>query len=165
MDNSTALFTNPTIEDVIVDEGKLTVSLNTTDANWTGITNIQLQYLSKLTDAEASAKAKEALHAKLEEAGSMDTETNVAREAYQIPETAIDVFDKVFDEANGIYESSEKVDEIEAATKALEEAIQALKHPTLNAPKEGKLFCIANISEGFGYKNRRCVSGLQRSQG
>lgn len=55
--------------------------------------------------------------------------------------------------ANGIYESSEKVDEIEAATKALEEAIQALKHPTLNAPKEGELFCIANISEGFGYKN------------
>ena len=38
MDNSTALFTNPTIEDVIVDEGKLTVGLNTTDANWTGIT-------------------------------------------------------------------------------------------------------------------------------
>lgn len=153
MDNSTALFTNPTIEDVIVDEGKLTVGLNTTDANWTGITNIQLQYLSKLTDAEASAKAKEALHAKLEEAGSMDTETNVGTEAFQIPETAIDVFDKVFDEANGIYESSEKVDEIEAATKALEEAIQALKHPTLNAPKEGELFCIANISEGFAYKN------------
>ena len=119
MDNSTALFTNPTIEDVIVDEGKLTVGLNTTDANWTGITNIQLQYLSKLTDAEASAKAKEALHAKLEEAGSMDTETNVGTEAFQIPETAIDVFDKVFDEANGIYESSEKVDEIEAAAPLL----------------------------------------------
>lgn len=153
MDNSTALFTNPTIEDVIVDEGKLTVGLNTTDANWTGVTNIQLQYLSKLTDAEASAKAKEALHAKLEEAGSMDTETNVGTEAFQIPKTAIDAFDKVFDEANGIYESSEKVDEIEAATKALEEAIQALKNPTLNAPKEGELFCIANISEGFGYKN------------
>ena len=153
MDNSTALFTNPTIEDVIVDEGKLTVGLNTTDANWTGITNIQLQYLSKLTDAEASAKAKEALHAKLEEAGSMDTETNVGTEAFQIPKTAIDAFDKVFDEANGIYESSEKVDEIEAATKALEEAMQALKNPTLNAPKKGELFCIANISEGFGYKN------------
>lgn len=153
MDNSTALFTNPTIEDVIVDEGKLTVGLNTTDANWTGITNIQLQYLSKLTDAEASAKAKEALHAKLEEAGSMDTETNVGTEAFQIPKTAIDAFDKVFDEANGIYESSEKVDEIEAATKALEEAMQALKNPTLNAPKEGEFFCIANISEGFGYKN------------
>lgn len=153
MDNSTALFTNPTIEDVIVDEGKLTVGLNTTDANWTGITNIQLQYLSKLTDAEASAKAKEALHAKLEEAGSMDTETNVGSEAFQIPETAIDAFDEVFNEANNIYNSSEKVDEIEAATKALEEAMQALKHPTLNAPKEGELFCIANISEGFGYKN------------
>ncbi|WP_302581506.1 hypothetical protein [Paraprevotella clara] len=153
MDNSTALFTNPTIEDVIVDEGKLTVSLNTTDANWTGVTNIQLQYLSKLTDAEASAKAKEALHAKLEEAGSMDTETNVGTEAFQIPETAIDAFDEVFNEANNIYNSSEKVDEIEAATKALEEAIQALKNPTLNAPKEGELFCIANISEGFGYKN------------
>ena len=153
MDNSTALFTNPTIEDVIVDEGKLTVGLNTTDANWTGITNIQLQYLSKLTDAEASAKAKEALHAKLEEAGSMDTETNVGTEAFQIPETAIDAFDEVFNEANNIYNSSEKVDEIEAATKALEEAIQALKNPTLNAPKEGELFCIANISEGFGYKN------------
>lgn len=153
MDNSTALFTNPTIEDVIVDEGKLTVGLNTTDANWTGITNIQLQYLSKLTDAEASAKAKEALHAKLEEAGSMDTETNVGTEAFQIPKTAIDAFDKVFDEANGIYESSEKVDEIKAATKALEEAMQALKNPTLNAPKEGELFCIANISEGFAYKN------------
>ena len=153
MDNSTALFTNPTIEDVIVDEGKLTVGLNTTDANWTGITNIQLQYLSKLTDAEASAKAKEALHAKLEEAGSMDTETNVGTEAFQIPKTAIDAFDKVFDEANGIYESSEKVDEIEAATKTLEEAMQALKNPTLNAPKEGELFCIANISEGFAYKN------------
>lgn len=153
MDNSTALFTNPTIEDVIVDEGKLTVGLNTTDANWTGITNIQLQYLSKLTDTEASAKAKEALHAKLEEAGSMDTETNVGTEAFQIPETAIDAFDKVFDEAAEIYDSSEKVDEIEAATKALEEAMQALKNPTLNAPKEGELFCIANISEGFGYKN------------
>lgn len=153
MDNSTALFTNPTIEDVIVDEGKLTVGLNTTDANWTGITNIQLQYLSKLTDAEASAKAKEALHAKLEEAGSMDTETNVGTEAFQIPETAIDAFDKVFDEAAEIYDSSEKVNEIEAATKALEEAMQALKNPTLNAPKEGELFCIANISEGFGYKN------------
>lgn len=153
MDNSTALFTNPTIEDVIVDEGKLTVGLNTTDANWTGITNIQLQYLSKLTDAEASAKAKEALYAKLEEAGSMDTETNVGSEAFQIPETAIDAFDEVFNEANNIYNSSEKVDEIEAATKALEEAMQALKNPTLNAPKEGELFCIANISEGFGYKN------------
>lgn len=153
MDNSTALFTNPTIEDVIVDEGKLTVGLNTTDANWTGVTNIQLQYLSKLTDAEASAKAKEALYAKLEEAGSMDTETNVGTEAFQIPETAIDAFDKVFDEAAEIYDSSEKVDEIEAATKALEEAMQALKNPTLNAPKEGELFCIANISEGFGYKN------------
>lgn len=153
MDNSTALFTNPTIEDVIVDEGKLTVGLNTSDANWTGITNIQLQYLAKLTDAEASAKAKEALHAKLEEAGNMDTETNVGTEAFQIPETAIDAFDDVFNKANGIYESSEKVDEIEAATKALEEAMQALKNPTLNAPKEDELFCMVNITEGFGYKN------------
>lgn len=153
MDNSTALYTNPTIEDVIVDEGKLTVGLNTSDANWTGITHIQLQYLSQLTDAEASAKAKEALYAKLEEAGSMDTETNVGTEAFQIPETAVEAFDEVFNEANNIYNSSEKVDEIEAATKALEEAMQALKNPTLNAPKEGELFCIANISEGFGYKN------------
>lgn len=153
MDNSTALYTNPTIEDVIVDEGKLTVGLNTSDANWTGITHIQLQYLAKLTDSEASAKAKEALYAKLEEAGSMDTETNVGTEAFQIPETAVEAFDEVFNEANNIYNSSEKVDEIEAATKALEEAMQALKNPTLNAPKEGELFCIANISEGFGYKN------------
>lgn len=153
MDNSTALYTNPTIEDVIVDEGKLTVGLNTSDANWTGITHIQLQYLSQLTDAEASAKAKEALYAKLEEAGNMDTETNVGTEAFQIPETAVEAFDEVFNEANNIYNSSEKVDEIEAATKALEEAMQALKNPTLNAPKEGELFCIANISEGFGYKN------------
>ena len=153
MDNSTALYTNPTIEDVIVDEGKLTVGLNTSDANWTGITHIQLQYLAKLTDAEASAKAKEALRAKLEEAGSMDIETNVGSEAFQIPETAIDAFDNVFNEANNVYDSSEKTDEIEAATKALEEAMQALKNPTLNAPKEDELFCIANISEGFAYKN------------
>lgn len=153
LDNSTDLYTQPVIDDVLVDEGKLTFGLNTSNATWVGITNIQLQYLSKLTDTEASAKAKEALHAKLEEAGSMDTETNVGTEAFQIPETAIDAFDKVFDEAAEIYDSSEKVDEIEAATKALEEAIQALKNPTLNAPKEGELFCIANISEGFGYKN------------
>ena len=153
LDNSTDLYTQPVIDDVLVDEGKLTFGLNTSNATWVGITNIQLQYLSKLTDTEASAKAKEALHAKLEEAGSMDTETNVGTEAFQIPETAIDAFDKVFDEAAEIYDSSEKVDEIEAATKALEEAMQALKNPTLNAPKEGELFCIANISEGFGYKN------------
>lgn len=153
LDNTTNLYTQPSIDDVIVNEGKLTFGLNIGGANWIGITNIQLQYLSKLTDAEASAKAKEALYAKLEEAGSMDTETNVGTEAFQIPETAIDAFDKVFDEAAEIYDSSEKVDEIEAATKALEEAMQALKNPTLNAPKEGELFCIANISEGFGYKN------------
>ena len=153
LDNTTNLYTQPVIEDVIVDEHKLTFGLNIGGANWIGITNIQLQYLAKLTDAEASAKAKEALYAKLEEAGSMDTETNVGTEAFQIPETAIDAFDEVFNEANNIYNSSEKVDEIEAATKALEEAMQALKTPTLNAPKEGELFCIANISEGFGYKN------------
>lgn len=153
MDNSTALYTNPTIEDVIVDEGKLTVGLNTSDANWTGITNIQLQYLSQLTDAEASAKAKEALYAKLEEAGNMDTETNVGTEAFQIPETAVEAFDAAFDKANDIYTNSQKVDEIEAATKALDEAIKAFQNPVLNAPKEGELFCIANISEGFAYKN------------
>lgn len=153
LDNTTNLYTQPSIDDVIVNEGKLTFGLNIGGANWIGITNIQLQYLSKLTDTEASAKAKEALYAKLEEAGSMDTETNVGTEAFQIAETAIDAFDKVFDEAAEIYDSSEKVDEIEAATKALEEAMQALKNPTLNAPKEGELFCIANISEGFGYKN------------
>ncbi len=153
MDNSTPLFTNPTIEDVIVDEGKLTVGLNTSDANWTGITNIQLQYLAKLTDAEASAKAKEALYAKLEEAGSMDTETNVGTEAFQIPETAVEAFDAVFDKANDIYTNSQKVDEIEAATKDLDEAIKTFQNPVLNAPKEDELFCIANISEGFGYKN------------
>lgn len=153
MDNSTALYTNPTIEDVIVDEGKLTVGLNTSDANWTGITHIQLQYLSQLTDAEASAKAKEALHAKLEEAGNMDTETNVGTEAFQIPETAVEAFDAAFDKANDIYTNSQKVDEIEAATKALDEAIKAFQNPVLNAPKEGELFCIANISEGFAYKN------------
>lgn len=153
LDNTTNLYTQPSIDDVIVNEGKLTFGLNIGGANWIGITNIQLQYLSKLTDAEASAKAKEALYAKLEEAGSMDTETNVGTEAFQIPETAIDAFDKVFDEAAEIYDSSEKVDEIEAATKALEEAMQALKNPTLNAPKEGELFCMVNITEGFGYKN------------
>ena len=153
MDNSTALYTNPTIEDVIVDEGKLTVGLNTSDANRTGITNIQLQYLSQLTDAEASAKAKEALYAKLEEAGNMDTETNVGTEAFQIPETAVEAFDAAFDKANDIYTNSQKVDEIEAATKALDEAIKAFQNPVLNAPKEGELFCIANISEGFAYKN------------
>ena len=153
MDNSTALYTNPTIEDVIVDEGKLTVGLNTSDANWTGITHIQLQYLAKLTDAEASAKAKEALYAKLEEAGNMDTETNVGTEAFQIPETAVEAFDAAFDKANDIYTNSQKVDEIEAATKALDEAIKAFQNPVLNAPKEGELFCIANISEGFAYKN------------
>ena len=153
LDNTTNLYTQPVIEDVIVDEHKLTFGLNIGGANWIGITNIQLQYLAKLTDSEASAKAKEALYAKLEEAGSMDTETNVGTEAFQIPETAVEAFDEVFNEANNIYNSSEKVDEIEAATKALEEAMQALKNPTLNAPKEGELFCIANISEGFGYKN------------
>lgn len=153
LDNTTNLYTQPSIDDVIVNEGKLTFGLNIGGANWIGITNIQLQYLSKLTDAEASAKAKEALHAKLEEAGSMDTETNVGTEAFQIPETAIDAFDAAFDKANDIYMNSQKVDEIEAATKALEEAMQALKNPTLNAPKKGELFCIANISEGFGYKN------------
>ena len=153
MDNSTALYTNPTIEDVIVDEGKLTVGLNTSDANWTGITHIQLQYLSQLTDAEASAKAKEALYAKLEEAGSMDTETNVGTEAFQIPETAVEAFDAVFDKANDIYTNSQKVDEIEAATKDLDEAIKAFQNPVLNAPKEDELFCIANISEGFAYPN------------
>lgn len=153
MDNSTALYTNPTIEDVIVDEGKLTVGLNTSDAKWTGITHIQLQYLSQLTDAEASAKAKEALYAKLEEAGNMDTETNVGTEAFQIPETAVEAFDAAFDKANDIYTNSQKVDEIEAATKALDEAIKAFQNPVLNAPKEGELFCIANISEGFAYKN------------
>lgn len=153
LDNSTDLYTQPVIDDVLVDEGKLTFGLNISNATWVGITNIQLQYLAKLTDAEASAKAKEALYAKLEEAGSMDTETNVGTEAFQIPVTAVEAFDKVFDEANGIYNSSEKADEIEAATKALEEAMQALKNPTLNAPKEGELFCIANISEGFAYKN------------
>lgn len=153
LDNTTNLYTQPSIDDVIVNEGKLTFGLNIGGANWIGITNIQLQYLSKLTDAEASAKAKEALYAKLEEAGSMDTETNVGTEAFQIPETAIDAFDAAFDKANDIYMNSQKVDEIEAATKALEEAMQALKNPTLNAPKEGELFCIANISEGFGYKN------------
>lgn len=153
LDNTTNLYTQPSIDDVIVNEGKLTFGLNIGGANWIGITNIQLQYLSKLTDAEASAKAKEALHAKLEEAGSMDTETNVGTEAFQIPETAIDAFDAAFDKANDIYMNSQKVDEIEAATKALEEAIQALKNPTLNAPKEGELFCMVNITEGFGYKN------------
>lgn len=153
MDNSTALYTNPTIEDVIVDEGKLTVGLNTSDAKWTGITHIQLQYLSQLTDAEASAKAKEALYAKLEEAGSMDTETNVGTEAFQIPETAVEAFDAVFDKANDIYTNSQKVDEIEAATKDLDEAIKAFQNPVLNAPKEDELFCIANISEGFAYPN------------
>lgn len=153
LDNTTNLYTQPVIEDVIVNEHKLTFGLNIGGANWIGITNIQLQYLAKLTDSEASAKAKEALYAKLEEAGSMDTETNVGTEAFQIPETAVEAFDEVFNEANNIYNSSEKVDEIEAATKALEEAMQALKNPTLNAPKEGELFCIANISEGFGYKN------------
>ena len=63
LDNSTDLYTQPVIDDVLVDEGKLTFGLNTSNATWVGITNIQLQYLSKLTDAEASAKAKEALHA------------------------------------------------------------------------------------------------------
>lgn len=153
LDNTTNLYTQPSIDDVIVNEGKLTFGLNIGGANWIGITNIQLQYLSKLTDAEASAKAKEALYAKLEEAGSMDTETNVGTEAFQIPETAIDAFDAAFDKANDIYMNSQKVDEIEAATKALEEAMQALKNPTLNAPKEGELFCMVNITEGFGYKN------------
>lgn len=153
LDNSTDLYTQPVIDDVLVSEGQLTFGLNTSNATWVGITNIQLQYLSKLTDAEASAQAKEALYAKLEEAGNMDTETNVGTEAFQIPETMIEAFDKAFEEAADIYETSEKVDEIEAATKALEEAIQTLQNPTLNAPKEGELFCIVNISEGFGYKN------------
>lgn len=153
LDNTTNLYTQPVIDDVIVDEHKLTFGLNIGGANWIGITNIQLQYLSQLTDAEASAKAKEALYAKLEEAGNMDTETNVGTEAFQIPETAVEAFDAAFDKANDIYTNSQKVDEIEAATKALDEAIKAFQNPVLNAPKEGELFCIANISEGFAYKN------------
>lgn len=83
----------------------------------------------------------------------MDTETNVGTEAFQIPETAVEAFDAAFDKANDIYTNSQKVDEIEAATKALDEAIKAFQNPVLNAPKEGELFCIANISEGFAYKN------------
>lgn len=153
LDNTTDLYTQPVIDDVLVDEGTMTFGLNTSNATWVGITHIQLQYLAKLTDAEASAKAKEALYAKLEEAGNMDTETNVGTEAFQIPETAVDAFDAAFDKANDIYTSSQKVDEIEAATKALDEAIKAFQNPVLNAPKEDELFCIANISEGFGYKN------------
>lgn len=153
LDNTTDLYTQPVIDDILVDEGTMTFGLNTSNATWVGITHIQLQYLAKLTDAEASAKAKEALYAKLEEAGNMDTETNVGTEAFQIPETAVEAFDAAFDKANDIYTSSQKVDEIEAATKALDEAIKAFQNPVLNAPKEDELFCIANISEGFGYKN------------
>ena len=49
LDNTTALFTQPTIEDVTVTDGTMTVGLNIGDGiNWTGITNIQLEYLSAL---------------------------------------------------------------------------------------------------------------------
>ena len=49
LDNTTALFTQPTIEDVTVTDGTMTVGLNIgDDINWTGITNIQLEYLSAL---------------------------------------------------------------------------------------------------------------------
>ena len=72
LDNATNLFSQPVIEDAIVNDGTLTFGLSITGSNWNGITNIQLQYLSALTDEEAATKAKEALYDKLTEASTVD---------------------------------------------------------------------------------------------
>lgn len=71
LDNTTNMYTQPVIDDVVVTNGTLTFGLDVQSSNWNGITNIELQYLSSLK-AEDLGEIGQSLQEQLDIAMDID---------------------------------------------------------------------------------------------
>ncbi|MCD8318438.1 MAG: hypothetical protein LUC45_06210 [Paraprevotella sp.] len=159
LDSSTDLFTLSTIDDITVNDAGVEIGLEITEdnvVNWTGLTNVQLQYLGGLTDADVLDEARKRLYDKIQTADAIDLEVNVGQEPFQIPETAVDAFDEAYGQATGVYNNvASNVSEVEAAIQALDKAITAYNNAELNAPAEGDRFnVILATKDDYAYANK-----------
>ena len=113
----------------------------------TGATSAVVLYGAAYAPA-AVDDAKVALLAKIEEAKAVDVTTNVGEKAFQIPTSAVTALTEAIATAQGVYDSSSDIEEVEGATTALNTAIAAYKNAKLNAPAEGTRYAFNFNCEG-----------------
>ena len=111
----------------------------------TGATSAVVLYGAAYAPA-AVDDAKVALLAKIEEAKAVDVTTNVGTGAFQIPESAVTTLTEAIASAQGVYDSSSDIEEVEGATATLNSAIEEYKNVELNAPVADKKYKMINVT-------------------
>ena len=171
LDNSTDLFSLSTVPDVMVaPNAQALIGLEIKEAgktNWVGLTHIQLEYLSPLTDEETLPLAKESLATLLEEATAKDITANVGKNAFQIPQALADAVAEAITDGTAISQKADAtLKEVNAAIEALNDAVAAFNAATLNAPAAGDRFnVILATQDNYQYKNMAITFVGGRSDG
>lgn len=129
----------------------------------TGATSAEILYGTAYAPA-----AKVALLAKIEEATTITTNrTNVGTDPFQIPESAVTALTDAIATAQGVYDSSSDIEEVESATNTLNEAITAYKNVELNAPAADTRYAFNFNCEGHSANGNAItlIEGGRSNQG
>lgn len=137
-------------------------------ANWLLIQVKSIKLVRELTDEEKLTAAKTELQAGLDEANTMNTTANVGDGAFQIPASAVTIFNQAVEDAQSVYNSGNATaDDVNEATVALTKAIEAYENVTLNVPEEDNTYNIVlsttNSTWDYNGKAVTFISGGQTS--
>jgi len=102
-----------------------------------------------------AADFKDALEAEIATANAVDVTTNVGEGVFQIPASAASALTTAISDAQLVYNNADAtIDEVLNATESVKAAVETYKDPELNAPVEGKVYNIVNVSEGYNHANK-----------
>ncbi len=98
---------------------------------------------------------KEQLAAEIEKAKEIDVTANVGTAAFQIPASAATDLTSAISDAQDIYNNNDAtVDIVLQGVEDLKTAEDSYKNVELNAPEEGKLYNVINITSGFAHNGK-----------
>jgi len=138
------------------DGNAVTIKINaTTEDNhqWFSVGDFRLMQLEAHID-------RAALLAAINNATTAKNRLNVGTSVFQIPTSAATTLEEAIATAQAVYENeSATVAEVEAAIKAINDAVSAFEAAPLNAPEPGNKYGITIVTEGHPYKGKALVAG------
>ena len=144
------------------DGNAVTIKINaTTEGNhqWFSVGDFRLMQLEAHID-------RAALLAAINNATAAKDRLNVGEDVFQIPTSAATTLEGAIATAQAVYENeSATVAEVEAAIKAINDAVSAFEAAPLNAPAPGNKYGITIVTEGHPYKGNAIVAGNGATSG
>ena len=138
----------------------ITITANSTAYyQWVSFNRLRLIQLEVHID-------RAALLAAINNATTAKNRLNVGTGVFQIPASAATTLEGAIATAQAVYENeSATVAEVEAAIKAINDAVSAFEAAPLNAPEAGNQYGITIVTEGHPYNGNAIVAGNGATSG